>query len=133
MRHLIVRGPVRIESCCVQIIQFVEFNGDCKASIQSVPFLQEVLHHPDVRARKDKLDIRESVVDDVLENGVNRCRVSRLFEIGVFVNNHHYFFRQGIKINKHILQGAEVQRNRQHFDSDQFPYKAVNIILHCAF
>lgn len=38
-----------------------------------------------------------------------------------------------IKINKHILQGAEVQRNRQHFDSGQFPYKAVNIILHCAF
>ena len=67
VRHLIVRGPVRIESCCVQIIQFVEFNGDCKASIQSVPFLQEVLHHPDVRARKDKLDIRESVVDDILE------------------------------------------------------------------
>lgn len=48
---------VGIELRGIQIVQFIEFEGSSKASIQRIPLLQEVLHHPDMRASENEFNV----------------------------------------------------------------------------
>jgi len=103
VRHLVVGSFVRIELGGIQIVQFVEFDSDSKASIQSIFLLQEVLHHSDVRAGEDKLNVSKPVINDALKNGINCCGLIHHLQIGVFVNDDNHFLRQRVKIGKNIL------------------------------
>ena len=103
MSHLVIGTLVGIELRGIQIVQFIEFEGSSKASIQSIFLLQEVLHHSDVRAGEDKLNVSKPVINDALKNGINCCGLIHHLQIGVFVNDDNHFLRQRVKIGKNIL------------------------------
>ena len=85
-----------------------------------------------MRTRKDKFDVRESVVDNALEDGINRSGVRHGFEIGVLIDDDNNLLGQRIEISEYILQRAKAQRHRQNLGTDKLLHKAIDIVLHYA-
>ena len=55
--HLVIGTLVGIELRGIQIVQFIEFEGSSKTTIQRISLLQKVLHHPDMRASENGFDV----------------------------------------------------------------------------
>ena len=67
-------------------------------------FLQQVLHHADLRAGKDQTDIAEPGVNDALKDGIDLFRFDEGAQVGVFVNDHDKLAGKRIEKSKHILE-----------------------------
>ena len=103
MRRFIIGGLVGIEFCSFQIVQLIELDRYGKTAIQGILFLQRVFHHTDVGAGEDEFNIDQTIVNDVLEDGIDSCGVIHCFEIGILINNDDDFLRKGVQIREHIL------------------------------
>ena len=130
--RFLIRGLVRIEFCSIQIAQLIEFDGGGETTIQGILLLQGFLHHANMRTGDNKRNIGDTVVNNALKDGVNRCRLVHCLQVRVFIDYNHHLLRQRIEVGEHILQCRKLQRHGQNLRPNQLLHKPVNIVLQCA-